>query len=385
MWLIAWKMLIGDRAKYIGLVIGLTFAALIMTQQSAIFLGIMRRTYGFVEDTGLPDIWVMDSRVEFIDDVKPVSDTKLLLTREVPGVAWAVPLYKGIVTGRLEDGQYQQLILIGLDDATLIGGPPRMLQGKLEYLRVPDGFIVNKVGATDRLSFVPRRGGELRPLQPGDIIEINDNRAICVGICQTTRTFQSQAILYTTFTRALRWAPPVRRSMSFVLVKAEPGQDLQALCQRIERHTGLQAHTQQDFEWMTVRYFIRKTGIAVNFGIAVLLGFIIGTIIAGQTFYNFTLDNLRYLGTLKAMGCANITLIRMVLLQAFAVGGVGYGVGVGGAALIGVLTAGTQLSFRLPPALLLAILVAILLISLAASLLSVWKVIRLEPAIVFRS
>jgi putative ABC transport system permease protein len=385
MWLIAWKMLIGDRAKYIGIIIGLTFAALIMTQQGAIFLGLMRRTYGFIEDTGLPDIWVLDNRVEFVDDVKPVGDTMLLRAREVEGVEWAVPLFKGIVTGRLEDGQYQQMILIGLDDATLIGGPPRMLQGSLEYLRIPDGFIVNAVGARDRLSFMPRDGSPIRPLEPGDVVEINDNRAICVGVCETTRTFQSQAIVYTTYTRAIRWAPPVRRSLSFVLVKARPGQDIPALAQRIADHTGLQALTQAEFQRMTVMYFVKKTGIAVNFGVAVLLGFIIGTIIAGQTFYNFTLDNLRYLGTLKAMGCNNSTLVRMVLLQAFSVGGVGYGLGVGGAALFGVLVSKTELSFRLPWELPLLTLAAIVFISLLASLISVSKVLRLEPAIVFRS
>ncbi len=37
----ALKMLIGDRAKYIGIVIGLTFASLLITQQSAIFAGIV--------------------------------------------------------------------------------------------------------------------------------------------------------------------------------------------------------------------------------------------------------------------------------------------------------------------------------------------------------
>jgi putative ABC transport system permease protein len=385
MWLIAWKMLIGDRAKYIGIVIGLTFAALIMTQQSAIFLGIMRRTYGFIEDTGLPDIWVVDNRVEFVDDVKPVGDTMLLRVREVPGVQWAVPLFKSLVTARLQDGQYQQVILIGLDDATLIGGPPRMVQGSLEYLRVPDSFIVNAIGAKDRLSFQPWGAAAPRPFEPGDVLEINDNRAICVGICATTRTFQSQAIMYTTYTRAIRWAPPVRRTLSFILVKARAGENIEALCQAIESSTGMQALSQKGFENMTVMYFIRKTGIAVNFGVAVLLGFIIGTIIAGQTFYNFTLDNLRYLGTLKAMGCGNSVLIRMVLLQAFAVGGIGYGIGVGAAALFGVLVSATELSFRLPWYLPVLTLVAILVISLLSSLLSLTKVMRLEPAIVFRS
>ena len=71
---------------------------------------------------------------------------------------------------------------------------------------------------------------------------------------------------------------------------------------------------------MTVEYFMKNTGIPINFGIAVALGFIVGTAIAGQTFYNFTLDNLRHFGALKAMGAGNGMLLRMILLQALVVG-----------------------------------------------------------------
>src|SRR3954469_9433519 len=62
---VAWKMLVGDRAKYIGIIVGLTFASLLITQQAAIFVGLMSRTYGAITDLGLPDIWVMDKKVQF--------------------------------------------------------------------------------------------------------------------------------------------------------------------------------------------------------------------------------------------------------------------------------------------------------------------------------
>ena len=39
---LALKMLLGDRAKYIMLISGLTFATLLMTEQAAIFCGIMQ-------------------------------------------------------------------------------------------------------------------------------------------------------------------------------------------------------------------------------------------------------------------------------------------------------------------------------------------------------
>ena len=57
---VALKMLIGNRAKYLGIIVGLTFASLLITQQSAIFMGLMTRTFGFLSDTSVPDVWVMD-------------------------------------------------------------------------------------------------------------------------------------------------------------------------------------------------------------------------------------------------------------------------------------------------------------------------------------
>ncbi|MFO0765198.1 MAG: ABC transporter permease [Nitrospiraceae bacterium] len=60
-----------------------------------------------------------------------------------------------------------------------------------------------------------------------------------------------------------------------------------------------------------------------------MLGFIVGMAIAGQTFYLFTVENLRQFGALKAMGTSTATLARMILLQALTVGITGYGLGVG--------------------------------------------------------
>src|SRR5271157_5064119 len=161
---VALKMLVGDRAKYLGILMGLTFASLLMTQQAAIFVGLMSRTFGFLTDTSLPDIWVMDEKVQFIDDVKPLQDTELYRVRGVEGVEWAMPLYKGLLRARLDNGNFQSCNVIGLDDATLIGGPPIMVQGALSDLRRSDAVIVDEVGASDKLAKV-LPGGRRVPLQ----------------------------------------------------------------------------------------------------------------------------------------------------------------------------------------------------------------------------
>jgi putative ABC transport system permease protein len=157
------------------------------------------------------------------------------------------------------------------------------------------------------------------------------------------------------------------------------------VCNRIEQTTGLAARTRDEFKWMTMRYFMKYTGIPINIGIGMVMSFIVGTAIAGQTFYSFTLDNLRHFGALKAMGASNRRLLLMIMLQAVIVGLIGYGTGVGAAALIGRLFRNTEMAFLLLWQALVITGATVVIICVLASILSVRKVMRLEPAIVFKS
>ncbi len=386
MYRLAVKMLVGDKAKYIGIILGLSFSSFIIVQQAAIFIGLMTRTFGFITDTSQVDIWVMDEKVQFIDDLKPLKDTDLYRIRGIEGVEFATPLYKGLIKARLSDGTFQLCNVIGIDDATLIGGPPTMAEGKLSDLRNVDAIVVNKVGAEGKLAkSLNGRDGPKDPLRIGEVIELNDHRASVVGICEVSRTFQSQPVIYTTINRALSFAPKERKLVSFILVKSKPGVDPSVVVNRIKNYTNLTAYTSSDFEQLTVDYYMKNTGIPINFGIAVILGLIIGAAISGQTFYNFILDNIRYLAVFKAMGANNKLLSLMTMLQILWVGLIGWGIGIGFACLFGFLSRHSELSFLLPWQLLLfsfGSMIAICLISVTVCLL---KIRRIEPAIVFKS
>lgn len=383
--LLALKMLLGDRAKYVGIVLGVMLASMVITQQGSIFVGLMSRTFAAITDAGGPDIWVMDPKVQFIDDTKPMQATALNRVRGVPGVAFAAPFYKGLLRVRLDNGEFQNCNVIGLDDATLTGGPPAMVEGKVEDLRRADAVIVDAVGASTRLARKPTTpGGRPVPLKVGDTMELNDRRGVVVGISRNTRSFQSQPTIYTTYSRATQFAPRERKQLTFILVNAAEGQDPDALCERISESTGLAAYTREQFKWKTVMHFVNNTGIPINFGIAVGLGFVIGALITGFMFFSFTLDNLRFLGTLKAMGTSDGVLLRMILLQAVSVAVVGYGLGIGAAAWFGHSMAGTPLAFRMTWQLLFVAFCAVVVITMLAAMLSIRKVMKLEPAIVFK-
>ena len=205
---VAWRMLVGDRTKYVSLVLGIAFSVLLITQQGSIFTGIMSRTFSAISDVSAARIWVMDPGVRYPDDIKPMKDGDLSRVRDVRGVDWAVPIFKGTGRARTANGEFQTVFVIGLDSATLLGGPARMVAGRLTDLWEPDTVIVDDAGAA-------RLGGA----KVGDLLELNDRRARVVGICRVERTFVSFPVLFTTYARAVTFVPGDRRAMSFVLAR----------------------------------------------------------------------------------------------------------------------------------------------------------------------
>jgi putative ABC transport system permease protein len=375
---VAVKMLTGDRAKYLSLVFAIAFASLLMAHQASIFAGVMWRTTSQIEDVRDAEIWVMDPRIRFIDEVEPLATNDLYRVRGVDGVEWAVPLFKSTARSKSPSGRMRAVILMGIDDATLVGAPRKLKRGAMADLRQPDAVIVDEAGYRDLWP------GE--PLQVGKTIEMNDRRGVVVAIADSSPPFNTLPVLYTRYSQAVQYVGRERNQMSFVLVHPKRGVDVPALLERIRAHTGLAARTRDEWSWDTVKYYLANTGIPVNFGITLSLAFIVGAVVAGQTFYLFTIENLKQFGALKAIGVSNRRLVGMILLQALIVGGLGYGIGMGMAAAFFEATKNIihLRGFILLWPIMVGTGVAVMVIIVAASLLSIRRVIVLEPAAVFR-
>jgi putative ABC transport system permease protein len=378
MYKIALKMLVGDRAKYLLLVSALSFATLLMTQQGAVFFGLLRWTTATIRNTNVP-IWVVDPLVEQVNEIQPLRDTDLARVRSVKGVEWAVPLYFSIQQARLTNGKFKPVQLMGLDATTLVGAPTEMLEGRLESLWQANSVIIDEVGV-ERLSISPEQ-----PITIGDTFEINDYEARVVGICKAERSFFGYPYVYTTYERAVQFAPPVRKTLSYILAKPQEGYTNEEVTTAIEKNTGLRAYTEEDFKVSTVDWYFENTGIPITFGTTILLGFLVGVAVSGQTFYSFVLENLPHLGALKAMGASNTTLRRMLLFQALFVGFIGYGVGIGLTSIFGRMTLTTQrLPFYMPYEIMAVSFAAIISICIFAAMLGIRKVQKLDAAEVFR-
>ncbi len=376
-WL-ALRMLTGDRSKYLSLILSITFATLLMSQQVSIFMGIVTRAASQIIDVRDAELWVMDNKVRYIDEAPYLPSNDLQRVRSVAGVEWAVRFHKSNMTARLPDGNFRNVVILGVDDSTLVGAPRRMVVGELDHLVRPNAVFIDKAG------YEYMWPGE--PFQVGREFQLNDRRVFLAGVCRASAPFTTLPVIYARYSEIERFLPSNRNLMNYILAKPAAGRDPEEVCRAIEAQTGLMALTKDQFFWKTIDYFLGSTGIPINFGITIALGFIVGAAVAGQTFYLFTLENLKQFGALKAMGVTNIRLIGMILLQASVVSGIGYGLGMGMTSIFFTFTnriapmAGIHLTSIAATGVGFAVLVIILL----TSVFSLRKVLFLEPAVVFR-
>lgn len=373
------RMLTGDRQKFYGLVFGIAFSTLLITQQLTIFINLINRGATAVHNIATVDVWVMDPVSRTPDVVYPMASSALDQVRSVPGVAWAVPHLRASAAVRTPQGDLEGVTIVGVDDTTLIGLPRFMIKGSRENLNTPDSVFVDGVGRT---RLFPPNVNAL-----GTQLELNDQRAVIRGIVDVDPSFTSQVVFYTRYSNALQYIPGTRNRMSFVLARAAPGISPDELVRRIESQTGLKARTRADFAQDGVDFIIENTGIPINFGITVALGFIVGIAIVGLTFSLFIRDNIKQFGALKAIGVHNGKIATMVAAQAGLVGLIGFGLGVLMATLFIAIGAATSIDFKgfySPWQIPLITFVGVALILVLTGWLALRRVLKTEPAAVFR-
>ena len=371
---LAYKLLITDRAKFMALIVGLTFSVFLMVQMTSMFAGILQRASATVLNVGAP-VWVMDPNVTTVANSIPMPDYVLDSVRSMNGVKYAVPLYSGGALVRLRSGVYQSVTVIGLDDSTLLGRPP-LIAGKIEDLYADNGYIVVRDPEYSKLD------------NPGlgTTFEINDHRAVIVGIAKVPVSgLFGIPTLYTTYLRAIEDIPNPRFTLSYVLVQPKNPTDVPDIVAGVKK-LGYRALTSDGFMHHISEFYIYQTSLGTNILIMTVISFLVGLSISGQTFYTFIIENLERFGALKAIGAKSHELISIILFQSLLTGLTGYGLGVGLCALLVAIA-----KLRLPDYSstitflnLVIALVMVLVIAAVSGYVGVRKVIRVEPFDIFR-
>lgn len=377
---VAMKMLLHDRAKYLALVIGIAFSALLISQQSGIFLSAMQLPARPIRELSAADVWVVNKGVEALDESEPMQEGRLPRVRSIEGVAWAMPFFQTTLKLKTEQGRSKTVVVVAVDDLTLVGAPStKMVAGDVKDLHKPGGIVMDIPGYT---TIFP--GRELRM---GRTFEMGRKRVEIVGFCRVEPDWSGLPVVYATRSCVAEMLGDASPMMNAIVVRTQEGDSPEEVARRIAERTGLSAYTSSEFESSTILWTLETSGLAENFGITIALGVIIGVVIVGQTFYMFSVENLKQFAALKAIGIGNGQILRMIVLQALSVGSLGYCLGIGVASLffaaVNPTTGGLRGMF-MAPWIFVGTGVFIILITLLSCLVSVRRVLVVDPAIVFR-
>ena len=323
---IALKMLVGDRVKYAGLLIGITFTSFLVTFAASYFAGFMTRGFSLISETAA-DIWVMDPAVSSAEQTTNMVNSTLGRVRSVDGVASAMPLALGSADVLFPNGRVQPFQIIGVDDVTLTGVPPIAGGIPSTVLRVPDTVIVASGGTEGKLETPvhaadrwPYDGPHLdvatRPLARGDELLINDHLVRVADVGNALPRFPPRPLIYTTYHNADRILLPERKRLTFVLANAAPGISRERLAQRIQDRTGLRARTRAEFKEDTVHWYLVNSEDVGDMAAMLYLAMAVGFGVTGVMLYMFTEESMTQYAVLKAMGATPRLLITMILGQA---------------------------------------------------------------------
>lgn len=376
MWQLAIKMLFADRGKLATALTGVAFSVVLVNLQVGLLLGLVQKA-SLLVDYGQADLWVGHKHMNTVDFCGLIPERFVHRLRALDGVERVEPYIVMQGQARMPDGHYENVFVVGCEPASLLGNAGRMAQGDPQSIRDPDGILVDEY-ETEKL-------GDCRI---GDWREINGRRARIVGLTRGNVGFTNHPYVFTTLERARqKYATDVPPGQcSYLLVKARPGTDLAALAAEIaQRVPGCDVRDRDTFGRMSMTFWLMRTGIGISFGVATLLGLLVGLGVVGQTLYNSAAARIKEFATLKALGADHRCVARFLLVQALVIALLG--------ALLGLATTlGVSLTVSTPRApvvlrwwILLASVALVTGVCMLFAWLPYWRVRRIDPACVLRS
>jgi putative ABC transport system permease protein len=375
-WLLAIKSMLADRGKLLTSLLGVAFSVVLINLQVGLLRGLIQKASMLVE-CGQADIWVGHRHMNSVDITTLIPERWIHRIRSIDGVERADPYIVQYSQMTMPDGRFENVAVVGCDPSSLMGNAWVMAEGDARKVRDPDGILVDICDAE-----------RLDNCRVGDTREINGHRAKIVGMTRGIVGFTTNPYVFTTLERArTKYAYGVRPDQcSYFLVKAKPGVDVAALCEQIRaRIPELDVYDKHDYGVMCMKYWLTRTGIGISFGIAALLGLLVGLAVVGQTLYASVTERVKEFGTLKAMGADDRCIFRFVVSQALGNAVLGGAVGVA----VSYLLAGLIGSDRAPALLSWEIAVASVgittIVCLIAASLPYWRIRSIDPASVLRS
>jgi putative ABC transport system permease protein len=370
---LAERNLFHDRVRLAVTLTGVVFAVVLIVVQLGLYVGFSRTTTALV-DNSRADLWVVSKNVPYIEQGIPFSERKLYTVRATPGVAEAENYIVRFSRWKRDDGQEESVQVVGVNPESTMGQAWNIVAGKREDLKVDDSVFVDRI-------YFPKLGVK----GWGDTAEILGHRARVVGLTQGIRSFTTSAYVFTNYRNALDYANLRDDQTMFILVKAQAGVNVKDLQRRLQAGlTGVDVVTRQQFSDMTRHYWMYTTGAGMAVLMAAVLGLLVGMVVVAQTIYSSTMDHLREFGTLKAMGATNAYIYKIIMKQAAIAAVIGYALGISLSILVVHESGKGGANIVLPWQLGVGMLGLTVAMCVAAAFVSINKVTKIDPAMVFK-
>jgi putative ABC transport system permease protein len=371
---LARRNLMHDRVRLAVTLTGIVFAVVLIVVELGLFVGFTVTTSNVIDNSGV-DLWVASKHVPYIELGVPFSERKLYQIKAVPGVQDAEKFILRWTQWKREDGRTESVQIVGFNPDKPLGGPWNLVEGSVADLKRPNAIIIDEI-------YKKKLGVE----HIGQVFEINGQRARIVGFTRGIRAFTTSPHVFTTFKNAQDYTRLPADQTIFVLVKVAPGADLTQVRRDIAaRVKDVDIFTGAEFSRMTRYYWMFTTGAGVAVLLAAILGLIVGFVVVAQTIYATTMDHLREYGTLKAMGAPNSYVYRVILEQASISAVIGYALGMFVSFFVVRASQHGGAAILLPWPMAIGIFFLTLLMCAGAALVSINKVTRLDPAMVFKA
>jgi putative ABC transport system permease protein len=370
---LAWRNLFHDRVRLVVTLVGIVFSVVLTAIQFGLFLGFVRATADIIHRSGA-DLWVITKGVVNLENGIPFSERKYFMAQGVAGVADVRRLTVNFATWKKPNGADESILLLGVEVDGGLGGPWDLVEGEVADLLQPDAVIIDEL-YKEKLGVV----------KLGQVAEIMGRRARVVGFTRGIRTFTTSPAVFTKVDRARRYFGMPVDQTGYLLVRVAEGMDREAVRREIAaRLSYVDVLTTAEFGRKQAFYWMFETGAGVSVLLAALLGLVVGVVVVAQTIYASTMDHLREYGTLKAMGATNGYLYGVIIRQAVISAVIGYSIGISISLMVAASSQKTTTAIFLPGWLLGALFVVTLVMCIAASMVSINKVTRLDPAMIFK-
>jgi len=375
MGLLARRNLFHDKVRFLVTLTGIVFALVLIIIQFGLFLGFTTTTSNNIDHSNA-DVWIVFHGVAYFDTGRTFSERKFYQVLTVPGVAQAEKYMQAFARWKRPDGRIENIQIIGVRPASEMGQPWNVVSGSAAALKEEDAILVDEV-------YREKLGVE----NIGDRVEIGGHRARVAGFTRGIRSFTTSPFVYASFKSSLDYTNPTSNEadVGYILVKAAPGVSVETLKRNLrERLSDVDLYTTAEFSRKTRFYWMFTTGAGLAVLTAALMGLIVGVAVVAQTIYAATVDHIREYGTLKAMGATNSYLYRVLIEQAVWSATLGYVLAMIVAHFIVAGSENGGAVILMPLEMKIGMFFLAVLMCIAAAVVSINKVTRIDPAMVFR-